>query len=117
MVTEVWRCISEAEPANNLEARSDCAPDTLVRKIGDETVPSVDKKTISEADLYLYEEDLTGDSIDNWLRNKVATMKVINSKIDFITFEDIAVRQNEVFVPTVNMYNVYSDNGFRLRYN
>jgi hypothetical protein len=117
LITEVWRCISEAEPANNLEASSNCAPDTLVRKIGDTSVPSVDKKTVPEADLYLYEEDLTGDSIDNWLRNKVVTMKVINSKIDFITFEDIAVRQNEVFLPTVNMYNVYSDLGFRLRYN
>jgi len=49
-----------------------------MKLISDPTAASVDKKTLTPENIDLYEEDLTGDSIDNWLRNKVVTLKLIN---------------------------------------
>lgn len=49
-----------------------------MKKIDDNSAPSVDKSTILEDDLHDYEEDLEGDSIDNFVRNKVIAMKLIN---------------------------------------
>lgn len=82
------------------------------------TVKNIDKASIAADDLKDYEEDLEGTSIDNWIRDKVVAMKLINQKIDFITFEDWAVRYNEVFIPGVPMGNgLFSDTGYRFRYN
>ena len=68
-------------------------------------------------DINDYVEDLKGKSIDNFLRSKVVALKLINQKIDFITFDDWAVRYNEVFIPSVPMYDAYSDTGYRFRRN
>ena len=84
----------------------------------DLTAPSVDYSTIAEADLINYTEDLEADTIDNWLRYKVAAMKIINQKIDFTAFSDYDVRYNEMFVPSIPLaYPSYSDTGYRFRYN
>ena len=63
------------------------------------------------------DECASEEEIDDWLRNKVATLKIINEKIDFVTFADWAVRYNEVFVPIIELLGVYTDSGYRLRYN
>lgn len=61
---------------------------------------------------------MDADTIDNWLRYKVAAMKVLNQKIDFTSFGDYAVRYNEMFVPSIPLeYPSYSDTGYRFRYN
>lgn len=81
---------------------------------------SVDIATLKtdNADLKLYEEDLEANTIDNWVRLKRATMKILNQKIDFTTYDDYAVRYNELFIPSVSMaYPSYSDTGYRFRYN
>ena len=58
------------------------------------------------------------EDIDKWLANKFATFKVINTKIDFNSFEVIATRQNEVFVPNVPLASgFFSDTGNRFRAN
>jgi hypothetical protein len=88
-----------------------------MKLISDPTAESKSKADIPAADIDLYEEDLEGDSIDNWMRNKVVTLKLINQKIDFLTFDDWAVRYNEVFIPSVPMFNAYSDTGYRFRRN
>lgn len=49
-----------------------------MKLISDPSAESVDKSTIDKDDLIYYEEDLEGVSIDNWTRNKVIAMKVIN---------------------------------------
>lgn len=65
-----------------------------------------------------YEEDLEADSIDNWIRPKLATIKMINDQIDFLEYGDRAVRNNEIFIPAVNMGpGHYSDTGHRFRFN
>ena len=46
---------------------------------------SVDVATIAPEELYKYVEDESADTINSFLRNKKATMKVINEKIDFTT--------------------------------
>lgn len=76
-VYEIWRCSPKAVLTDQ-ESEPDCAPDTLMKLISDPTAASVDKKTLTPENIDLYEEDLTGDSIDNWLRNKVVTLKLIN---------------------------------------
>ena len=45
-------------------------------------------------------------------------MKIINQKIEFNNFGEYAVRNNELFVPTISMkYPAYSDTGYRFRFN
>jgi hypothetical protein len=69
-------------------------------------------------EIHFYEEDLEADSIDNWTRNKIIAMKVINQKIDFLEFDEEAVRNNEIFVPGIKMGpGHYSDTGYRFRFN
>lgn len=70
------------------------------------------------ADHSLYKEDLEADSIDNFTRNKMIGLKIINQQIDFTGFKDYDVRQNELFVKTIPMATpYYSDTGYRFRYN
>lgn len=78
-IYEIWRC-SDKATLTDLETEIQCAPDTLMKLKSDPNAASVDKSTISQADLdaNLYEEDLEGDSIDNFLRTKVVAMKLIN---------------------------------------
>lgn len=65
-----------------------------------------------------YFEDLEAESIDNWLRNKMVALKFVNQKINFLTFDDWAIRYNEVFAPGVPMGDgKFSDIGHRFRYN
>lgn len=51
-----------------------------------------------------------------WTEEKIAAMKLLNTKIDFYDFSDLAIRYNEVFIPGIPM-NAYSDTGYRFRYN
>ena len=52
------------------------------------------------------------------MRHKKIALKVLNQKIDFTTFEPLAVRYNEIFMPSISMGNgAYSDTGYRFRYN
>lgn len=55
-------------------------------------------------------------AIDTFIQNKMVSMKLLNSKIDFYEFGETAVRFNEVFIPGVPMTH-YSDTGYRFRYN
>jgi len=58
------------------------------------------------------------EAIDAWLSTKFATFKVINTKIDFNSFENIATRENEVFVPNIPLASgSYCDTGGRFRRN
>jgi len=48
----------------------------------------------------------------------MVALKLINQKIDFISFNETAVRYNEVYIPAVPLGNgAYSDTGYRLRFN
>lgn len=51
-----------------------------------------------------------------WTEKKIVAMKLLNTKIDFYDFSELAIRYNEVFIPGVPM-NMYSDTGYRFRYN
>ena len=52
------------------------------------------------------------------MSTKVATMKVINQKIDFLDRGSYAVRNNEVYIPGISLgWGNYSDTGYRFRYN
>jgi hypothetical protein len=65
-----------------------------------------------------YYEDLEADSIDNWTRTKMVALKLVNQKINFLTFDEWAIRYNEVFAQAVPIGNGYfSDIGHRFRYN
>lgn len=62
-----------------------CAVDTYLKCKEGETCSvtefPVDKATVLSTypdEISKYEEDLEADSIDNWIRPKVATMKMIN---------------------------------------
>ena len=44
----------------------------------DLSITNVDKTTIADNDLINYEEDLDGESINNFIRNKMVAMKLIN---------------------------------------
>ena len=58
------------------------------------------------------------DDIIAWTEKKRVTLKVINKKIDFLEFDPIAVRENEVYVPSVPLIDgSYADTGHRFRYN
>lgn len=82
-----------------------CAVKTYMRLISDPSAAPVDKTSIPESDLKDYYEDLEADSIDNWTRTKMVAMKLINQKINFLTFDDWAIRYNEIFAPAVPMGN------------
>jgi hypothetical protein len=83
----------------------------------DELFP-IEQLITDGADLDLYIEDLKADSIDNFTRYKKLAMKVINQKIEFNNFGDYAVRNNELFVPTIPLSSErYSETGHRFRYN
>ena len=118
-VYEVWRCSSK-EILSDLDTVPDesqrCAPDTIMKRLDDPS-DTKDKNDIPEEELDLWEVDLEAESIDNYLRNKVIAMKLINQKIDFLTFDEWAVRYNEVFIPSVPMFDAYSDTGYRFRRN
>lgn len=77
---EILRCnedskIDETKPEGGYP---ECKPERMMRLKTDLTTDPVDFKDIAAADLPLYEEDLEADTIDNWLRYKVAAMKVLN---------------------------------------
>lgn len=115
-VFEVWRCNEstkeEGDPA--------CKPSRMMMLKDGSSTESVDIATLiaDGSNLKLYEEDLEADTIDNWVRLKKASMKIVNQKIDFKTFEEYAVRYNEIYVPSVPLnYPSYSDTGYRFRYN
>jgi hypothetical protein len=98
----------------------DCKPERMMMLKDGTSTESIDIATLvaDGANLRLYEEDLEADSIDNWVRLKKAAMKIINQKIDFTTFDDYAVRFNELHVPSVPLvYPSYSDTGYRFRFN
>ena len=60
----------------------------------------------------------TADEIDEWTSTKLATLKVINQKIDFLDYDEEAVRNNEIFIRAVDMSpGHYSDTGYRFRFN
>jgi hypothetical protein len=116
IVFESWRCSEKTKE----EGDPDCKPESMMKLKVKDGSASVDIATLEAdgTDLSLYEEDLEADSINNFVRFKKATMKIINQKIDFTTFDDYAVRYNELFVPSIPMaYPSYSDTGYRFRYN
>ena len=82
-----------------------------------EELTSYEQLVSEGADLDLYIEDLSADSIDNFVRHKKVAMKIINQKIEFGNMEGYAVRNNEVFMPSVPLGKEYSDCGYRFRYN
>jgi hypothetical protein len=48
----------------------------------------------------------------------MVALKLVNQKINFLTFDEWAIRYNEVFTPAVPLGNGYfSDIGHRFRYN
>jgi hypothetical protein len=56
--------------------------------------------------------------IKSWTEKKKVTLKVLNRKIDFMEFEPNAVRENEVYVPSVPLIDgKYADTGHRFRFN
>jgi hypothetical protein len=116
IVFEILRCgVTTMEPRDPV-----CKPERMMILKDGSTTDSVDIATLiaDGANLRLYEEDLEADSIDNWVRLKRASMKIINQKINFITFEENAVRYNELHVPSVPLaYPNYSDTGYRFRFN
>ena len=90
----------------------------MMKPKNDLAAESVDVATIAPEELYKYVEDESADTINSFLRNKKATMKVINEKIDFTTFGQNAVRFNEIFIPSIPLaYPFYSDTGYRFRWN
>lgn len=116
ITVEVWRCSDKTKEAND----PPCKPERMMHLKDGSSTDLVDYATLvaDGADLDLYVEDLEADTIDNFLRKKKATFKVLNQKIDFTTFDKYAVRYNEVFIPTVDLaYPNYSDTGYRFRYN
>ena len=79
MIIEVNRC----SDATKGEGDPDCKPRKLM-KLADGSSPntvSYEKLKSDGANLDLYIEDLTADSIDNFVRNKKVAMKIINQKI------------------------------------
>jgi hypothetical protein len=114
IIYEVWRCNENTKKADDPA----CKPQRMMHLKSDPTAERVDWATIAEADRDLYEEDETADSIDTWMRKKRIGLKVLNQKIDFTTFEEVAVRYNEIFLPSIPLaYPSYSDTGYRFRYN
>jgi hypothetical protein len=75
IVIEVWRCNDDTKPEG---FNGVCKPDRMLRLLSDPSAPPVDAKTILEADLDKYYEDLQADTIDNWLREKKVELKVLN---------------------------------------
>ena len=81
MIMEVNRCSDSTKE----EGDPECKPRKLM-KLTDGSSPdliSYDKLKNDGSNLDLYIEDLTADSIDNFVRNKKVAMKVINQKIEF----------------------------------
>lgn len=116
IVIEVLRCNSDTK----LTGYPDCKPLKMMKlKDGSSTESvAIEKLQADGADLNLYDEDEKGDSIATFCRLKKIAMKIINQKIDFTTFNEYAVRNNELFVPSVPMgFPSYSDTGYRFRYN
>lgn len=120
IVFEILRCSDDSKNDETKPAGGwpECKPERMMRLKSDLTAPAVDYKDITKADLSKYIEDLEADTIDNWLRYKLAAMKIINQKIDFNGFREYDVRYNEQFVPSIPLeYPMYSDTGYRFRYN
>lgn len=116
IILETYRCSEKTA----IEGDPPCKPKKLmVLKDGTSTEPVAIEKLIADgSDLDLYQEDMEADSIDNFTRNKKVGGKIINQKIDFTTFNDYAVRFNELYIPSIDMrYPSYSDTGYRFRYN
>lgn len=60
----------------------------------------------------------TEPEIDAWLADKVMGFRIINQKIDFSTYDEVAVRNNEVWLPVVNLETgTFCDTGYRHRRN
>ena len=116
IVYEVWRCNEETREVGDPV----CKPERMMKPKADSSSESEDIATLKAdgKNLNDYVEDLEADSIDNWVRFKKASMKIINQKIDFTTFAEYAVRYNELMVPSIPLaYPNYSDTGYRLRFN
>jgi hypothetical protein len=81
VVFETWKCNDKTKRPG-----TSCAVETYLKcktdKVGQCSLTgSVDKKTILKdypSEINLYEDDLIADSIDNWTRNKIIAMKVVN---------------------------------------
>jgi hypothetical protein len=76
IVYEVYRCSDKTKKTGDPE----CKPKKLMLlKDRSSTEPVAIEKLIADgADLRLYYEDTTADSIDNFTRKKLLAMKVIN---------------------------------------
>ena len=58
------------------------------------------------------------DEINMWLDKKAAHIRVLNKKVDFSLYDDSQVRQNEIWLPTVQFRaGIYTDQGYRFRQN
>jgi hypothetical protein len=77
-VFEVWRCndVKDTKVAGDPV----CKPERMMKLKDGTSTDSIDIATLKAdgANLKLYYEDLEADSIDNWLREKKASMKIIN---------------------------------------
>jgi hypothetical protein len=116
LIYETFRCTEKTKQPGD----PPCKPKQVMKlRDGTSTEGVAIEKLIEDgADLTLYEEDLKADSIDNFIRYKKIAMKIFNQKIDFTTFDDYAVRYNEVWTPTITMTSPsYTDSGYRFRYN
>ena len=57
-------------------------------------------------------------NINKWLSTKAAHMRVLNMKIDFTLYSDQIIRQNEIWLPAVQLKaGIYTDQGYRFREN
>ena len=118
LIFETWRCHDTIRVAGDPV----CKPNKMMYLKDGTSTASVAIETLvaNGADLSLYDEDMEDKnaSIDNWVRYKKIALKIINQKIDFTTFNEYAVRYNELFAPSIPMaYPSYSDTGYRFRYN
>ena len=58
------------------------------------------------------------DAINEWLHMKSAHLRVLNKKVDFSLYSDVEVRQNEIWLPAVQLKKgIYTDQGYRFREN
>ena len=58
------------------------------------------------------------NEINEWLETKQLFLKVIDNKIDFNSYEKMALRQTEKWMPMVTMSpGHFSDTGYRFRRN
>ena len=54
----------------------------------------------------------------NYLQNKRLVIKMLNRKIDFGDYGNYAVRESEVYLPSIPIAGtLYSDTGYRFRRN